>query len=393
MPRHATGSVVERTTARRGRSFALRFRALGSRQYLHLGYADEGWTSKRADAELRLVLAQVETGTWRPPPPKGAEAPPEPTFHEFASDWLNGRRGTLRPTTILDYEWQLTNHLLPFFRAHLLSAITVREVDRYRDHKVAEGGLSAESINKTLTRLGQILELAVEYDLIPRNPMRVGRANRMVPTERKRPVYLDSAEQIRALLDAASDLDGRTTARTGGRRPLIATLVFAGLRSGEASALRWSDVDLANGRLTVQESKTDAGKRDVDISPGLHDELAAYKAARNPAPAALVFTTATGAPRDRHNINRRVLGPVVRRANELLTEREAPLLPEGLTPHKLRHTFASALTALGRDSAVAKAQLGHATSGFTQDVYTHVMSRKAGEREALAALWEGAAPA
>ena len=50
------------------------------------------------------------------------------------------------------------------------------EVDRYREYKVREDALSAESINKTITRLGQILAVAEERDLVARNPVRVNRA-------------------------------------------------------------------------------------------------------------------------------------------------------------------------------------------------------------------------
>ena len=71
-------------------------------------------------------------------------------------------------------------HLLPFFQNHRLSQITVAEVDRYRESKVREGVLSATSINKTITRLGQILEIAVERDLIARNPAKVGGKRRKV---------------------------------------------------------------------------------------------------------------------------------------------------------------------------------------------------------------------
>jgi hypothetical protein len=64
-------------------------------------------------------------------------------------------------------------------------------------------------------------------------------------------------------------------------------------------------------------------------------------------------------------------------------------LPLGLTPHKLRHTFTSILTALGSDPAYVMGQLGHTDPKFTLRVYNHMMRRGAGEREALRALVEG----
>jgi hypothetical protein len=79
---------------------------------------------------------------------------------------------SLRPKTVDDYTWALSYHLLPFFAQHRLTRITVAEVDRYRSDKLASGRLGPTSINKTLTRLGQILDVAQERELITRNPMR-----------------------------------------------------------------------------------------------------------------------------------------------------------------------------------------------------------------------------
>lgn len=107
------------------------------------------------------------------------------------------------------YEWQLTYLLLPFFAKHRLSEITVQEVDRYKASMIRRRDrgerLSNETINKTLVRLGQILEVAVEYELIGRNPAREKR--RKLPVPRPQRSHLDAAYQIEALLDGASRLD------------------------------------------------------------------------------------------------------------------------------------------------------------------------------------------
>ena len=103
--------------------------------------------------------------------PAAPQVKTDPTFHEFASDWFTSERGRLaaeaRASTT---SGSCHNHLLPFFANHRLSQITIAEVDRYRAAKVREGELSATSINKTITRLAQILEVAVEYELLDRNP-------------------------------------------------------------------------------------------------------------------------------------------------------------------------------------------------------------------------------
>jgi integrase len=220
--------------------------------------------------------------------------------------------------------------------------------------------------------------------------MQVNRRRRKLRVMRPRPVYLDSARHVEALLEAAADLDRGPRARHAGRRPLVATLVLAGLRATEACELSWRDVDLAAGRITVGQTKTDAGMREVDLLPALRDVLAAHKAAAEEIePDAPVFPTVAGTRRDKDNLARCVIAPVVRRAEEVLAEAGNQPLPGGVTAHKLRHTFASILTALGRDPAYVMAQLGHSDPAFTLRVYTHVMRRDPGERERLRALVEG----
>lgn len=421
MPRPATGQVIERPTRSGVTSYALRVRAYGKREYVTLGRDRDGWTRLKAEQELANVLADVRRGIWRPPTPQGTpEVRPDPTFHVFASEWLAARRGELRDNTLLDYEWQLTHHLLPFFASHRLTQITIAEVDRYRHAKVREAEarrtalaawqthcealqegaarpphpgpqLSATSINKTITRLGQILEQAVEYDLIPRNPARIGK--RKLKTSRARRAYLDDAELIVALLDAAAELDqeAREDRSHIARRTLLATLAFSGLRIGELLALRWRDVDLAGGRIHVRGSKTDAGVRDVTLLPVLRDELSAHKArSRRATSDAFVFATRDGGQCDDNHLRTRVLGKAIERANEHRAADDLTPLPEGLTFHSLRHTAVSALFALGHELPVVMAEIGHADPKVTLGIYAHVMRRGPEAKEALRALVAGA---
>jgi len=244
-----------------------------------------------------------------------------------------------------------------------------------------------------------MLEVAVEYDHIPRNPAK-GKRRRLNAAKPRR-AYLDRAEHITALLDAAATLDHEERRRMAPWRcALLAVLVFAGLRIGEALDLRWRDLDLASGTLHVRGTKTDAAERTVDLLPVLRDELLSYAAARpDRDPDALVFpTTGTGgrygggAKHSPSNIRNRVLNPAITNANATLAKRGAALIPSDLTPHGLRRTFASLLVALGRDPAYFMAQMGHTTANLTLSVYAKAMSTKDGERERLRALVEGRDP-
>jgi integrase len=152
----------------------------------------------------------------------------------------------------------------------------------------------------------------------------------------------------------------------------------------------WRDVDLAAGRISVGRAKTSASYREVDMLPVLLDELLEWKMS---APATgsddLVFPTAKGGQRDKDNLRARVVAPIAKRADVLLERDGLQPLPRGVTPHKLRHTFASVLIALGRDPSYVMTQLGHTDPRFTLRVYSHVMSRGDDERERLRALVEG----
>jgi integrase len=222
MARRSTGQVVERQT-RRGTAYALRFYAVGERRYETLGTDAEGWNRRRAEDELAAMMAAVRAGTWTPRVAPTAVADlGDPTFHEFASEWFEAHKPGWAERTVTDYRWALSHHLLPHFADYRLSEITVAEVDRYRAAKLAEGMLGPAEINKTLKRLSQILELAEEYGQIPRNPA-VGRRRRVkVPKVRRSWV---EPEQVLAPLEGASPY----------MRPVVATLVGAGLRVGR----RW----------------------------------------------------------------------------------------------------------------------------------------------------------
>lgn len=119
--------------------------------------------------------------------------------------WVRYKR-QLAPSTCVDYKWRLA-HLLPFFAGYRLDQITFDLVEQYIAGKLAEDEpLSARSINMTLTLMAAILEGAVERELIVRNPAK-GK-HRRVRERAPRRTYLDTAEQIEALLAAAGEKDG-----------------------------------------------------------------------------------------------------------------------------------------------------------------------------------------
>jgi integrase len=375
-------------------TYSMRFGAHGKRHVIRLGTEVDGWTQARAEIELRNTLAKIDAGIWEPPSEKTAPAA-EPIFHEFASRWLSARRHELSATTYADYRWRLVRHLLPFFADYKPSEITVSLVDRYREDKLIERDeteraraagvtlvehngrprrtLSNESINKTLALLASMLDDAVERSWLASNPARGRRRRLRAP--RPEGSFLE-ADQLHDLLRAAQEREARSRPdQRLARREIIATLALAGLRVTELCHLRWRDVDLARGRLAVLDAKTLAGARDVDMTPMLREILIEYRSRLDdPDPAALVFTTASGRPRDKDNVRNRVLAPCVSDANASRRERGLPPLPH-VTPHTLRRTFISLLLANNADVPYVMSQVGHVDEGTTLRIYAKVLNR------------------
>lgn len=384
--RKPTGQVIERQAQDGTTTYSLRFRAYGIRRRMTLGTASEGWTRERAEDELSNIVADVRRGIWQEPDAARVVSPRMPTFRQYADAWMQMREPELRDTTAERNGHSLA-HLLPVFGSMRLDAISAADVSAYKSDKLAEGKLGADSINKTLKLLAQILDHAVEDDeLITRNVAKGKR--RRLKTDAPRRTWLESADQISALLDAADSV-GRRTPWPGYDRAALATLTFAGLRIGELMDLRRKDVDLPSGRIRVGRSKTEAGLRDVNLLPVLRDELLAYLAGRDLGPDAYVFGTKAGNRGSESNLRNRLLKPAVIAANIALVEKERTPMSERVTPHSLRRTFASVLVAIGEDPAYVMNQLGHTDPSFTLKVYAQLMTGRNGERERIRALVNG----
>jgi integrase len=389
MARPATGTIVERRAADGQINRTLRFYALGRRRTVPLGPVSR----TEAQRELEFVMADVARGLWTP---ATIEAPPHrpeiPIFHEFAEQWWLLHEQEWRPKTTHDYRWKLESHLIPFFGGQRMDKITVADVEQYAASKLAARPkpLSPRSINATIALLAQILEAAVDRELMTRNPARGrGRKVRERPPVRS---YLETAGQIVALLDAAKELDAiaRDDRRHVERHAILATLVFAGLRISEVCALRWRDLDLETGWISVGDAKTPAGRRRVKIRGALQAAFVAVRARQVQSDQnRYVFATRTGArPRD-DNVRSRVLNASIRRANANLAKDGLPPLSDKLTPHSLRRTFCSLLYALGEDPGVVMDEMGHADPGLALRVYRQAMRRGGDEKAQLSAVVDG----
>ena len=395
MNRRARGEVRVHERLRDGDlTFSIRFRVDGRRTIITLGRASDGWTYRKAERKLEDVLAQVRANVWQPEPvgptlPYGAM-----TFHEFASRWWVARREELRPNTRLDYEWRLRKHLLPFFADYKVAEIDVDLVDRYRETKIlarervrraaAEGKplrdargqrrvpLSNESINKTLVLLTNILDSAIERGALDTNPAR-GKRRRLRASRPTRTVL--EPDELAEVLATATDMDRSVRRdRQIGRRSMIAVMAKAGLRVTELCQLRWRNVDVHHERLIIESAKTEAGKREVELTLDVVDELNSWRAECGEVHLdGFVFATASGKPRNKDNV-RTILGRVVERVNQDREQRGVIPLPS-VTPHTLRRTYISLMLEAGAPLHYVMSQVGHEDSKTTLEIYAHVQKR------------------
>lgn len=94
--------------------------------------------------------------------------------------------------------------------------------------------------------------------------------------------------------------------------------------------------------------------------PWLHEELPAYRAAvGTPDLDAPAFPTRDGAHRTKDNLNRNVIGPVVRAANDARRERGMPPLPVAVTAHTFRRTYVTLMLEAGAPVTYVQDQVGH----------------------------------
>ncbi len=202
--------------------------------------------------------------------------------------------------------------------------------------------------------LRAILNVAVADEAIASNPCRLRGAGTPKASRPSRALTAAEALQLAAQL-------GRDR-RTERYRALLLVLAFGGLRFGEATALRRSDV-LSGGRLRIERSvrrvegrwvvgepKTDAGHRTVTLPDAVAAALEKHleKHVADP-PDALLFFTRSGGYLARSNWN-----ATFRRAADAIG------LP-AVRPHELRHTGATLAAATGATTKELMRRLGHSS--------------------------------
>ena len=336
--------------------------------------------ARKVDAQTYAdeLNSSIRSGTYRPP-----EAGNTP-FRDAAERWISTRMD-VKGSTLHRYRRELDTYVLPQFGHLTVGHISRADVEGWvsalakgtapvaylnRDTGERVRGTLKQPLAPTMVKhvhtvASAVLTWAVDNNMIPSNPAARVKRPRITAAD---PVYLDHRE-LDALARAAEGVTGSDTDRV-----LVLFLGYVGARIGEATALRVSDVDLPARRAFIRatwtrdpDGKRALGapktheRRAVPLTGFLVDELRALTAGQ--AADGFVFRAQRGGAIDDHNWRIRVFGPAAA---------DAGLAHRGLTPHKLRHTAASAAIAAGADVMVVKQMLGHADAKQTLNTYSHL---------------------
>lgn len=303
--------------------------------------------ARKTDAQryLHELATELNAGTYLDPD-RGRM-----TVGEIAAHYLERIDATRKPSTAAAYREVYASLVAPRWARTPVSAVTYMETAGWVASLSSR--LSASRTRHAYRILRVLLDDAVRDRRIPSNPA-LGITLPRIPRRREH-AYLTHG-QVAALADAAGRLEDRA---------LILTLAYVGLRWGEAVALRWDDVDLLRGRISVRRSITDIGGRLVEGTPKTHatrvvpipDPVRRSLSELRPS-SGLVFPSPGGAVLRGSTWRARVLDPATRSAG----------LPE-ISPHALRHTAASLAVASGASVKAVQRMLGHASAAMTLDVY------------------------
>lgn len=267
-----------------------------------------------------------------------------PTVAQFAEEFMhNYAKVNNKHSTYQDKQSIFTHHLLPFFGSMKLDKVGAREIESFRAHKLQTH--SAKTVTNQLSVLRKMLNVAVDWELLDNVPK--FRWSKLPESTFR---FLDFEEADR-LLGAARD-DPETMWFV-----MVFLALNTGMRQGELLALRWSDVDLHAGRLSVRQSVTrgvvgtpKSGKgREIPLNGPTLETLKGHRHLRGP----LVFCNEDGSMLTKNQC-RCPLRRLQQRAG--LSE---------LGWHDLRHTFASHLAMRGASMKAIQELLGHSTMKMT----------------------------
>ncbi|TEB08646.1 Transposase [Pelotomaculum schinkii] len=338
-----------------------------------------GKTRPEVLEKLDKARAELKAGTF--------VANTKMSVSQWIATWLETyAKPRVRLSTFESYQALLTQHVTPVIGGIYLKDLRPEHLQKLVNQKLEygrinkKGGLSARTVRYILALIGQVLKQALKEGLVNRNV-----ADSVSKPKRKQheivPLTID---QTNSFLNAARD---------SRHFPAFLLEWATGLRRGELLGLRWKDVDLKKGAISVRQSlirtksqgltftepKTKKSRRTIPIPQEALTELKAHKARQNQEKLLLggetidgvyvpnykdndlVFCRGDGLPMDPRGFTK---------AFDLILSKAG--LPK-VAFHDMRHGHATMLLLLGEHPKVVQERLGHSTITMTLDTYSHIL--------------------
>lgn len=319
------------------------------------------------------------------------------TINELFDLWCHIKRG-LKDNTFQNYKYMYNTFVRPKFGKLKISQVKKSDVKRFYNYLADERGLQASTIDSIHTVLHQVFDLAVDDGYIRSNP------SERVLKELKQ-AHCFQTEKRKALTVAEQELFLdylRNTPRYRHWYPIFAVMLGTGLRVGEATGLRWCDIDLDEGLIDVNHTlvyychgpqkgcsfnvntpKTKAGERVVPmlgfVKEAFLEERENQKETGISCNASVdgytdfIFVNRYGDTQHLGTLNK-AIRRIIRDCNDAQFEKSEN--PEVLLPHfschTLRHTFTTRMCEAGVNIKVIQDALGHADVSTTLGIYADV---------------------
>ena len=297
------------------------------------------------------------------------------SLKKVSEEWLLSRHLEVKESTIANYRYILEHYLLPELGRYRTDQLDTERIRRFSGD-MEQRKLNPSTIGKALVILGMVKEYAGKqgYPVAERCEIRI-------PQKRKKNISVLTEEEQGRLLGYL--LGTECPLRPGIRAGILISLC-TGLRIGEVCALKWRDLDMGRGilsvektlsriymekeqkgkktRISISDPKTENSRREIPIPEFLMEELRQIREERCQSRE---FYVLTGAP-----------WPMEPRAYSYhfdKVRRELGL--EKCNYHMLRHTFATKCVETGFDLKSLSEILGHSNVSITMNLYAHPTMR------------------
>lgn len=301
------------------------------------------------------------------------------TLADWIERWRVSYGNGLAETTLRSYEYEIRDVLLPSLGHMHLESIRPYHISEML-LEIKNNGGSQRACRYPLRVLSSIMTSALENNLITSNPCLVVKPPEVFEEEK---IKHFSPEQARIFLELIKDES--ITMQVG-----FSLALFCGLRLGECLGLKWSDIDLDKGLLSVRRARyvSDVGMntkstknrssmRVVTIPNTLIDLLYSLKKVQRSRTKKLlniwknegwVLCQYDGSGMYYSSLTER-MKKIIDQYNE---DADDPL--PHITMHGLRHTSATYLISRGLDIQTVSSRLGHSTASTTMNVYSHFVT-------------------